>query len=37
MKAEIESWLKTKELEFAQKDNRNPKINTAQIFGQVRI
>jgi hypothetical protein len=23
---EIESWLKTKELEFAQKDNRNPKI-----------
>jgi hypothetical protein len=26
MKEEIESWLKTKELEFAQKDNRNPKI-----------
>jgi hypothetical protein len=25
-KAEIESWLKTKELEFAQKDNRNPKL-----------
>jgi hypothetical protein len=26
MKAEIESWLKTKELEFAQKDNRNLKL-----------
>jgi hypothetical protein len=26
MKEEIESWLKTKELEFAQKDNRNPKL-----------
>jgi hypothetical protein len=26
MKVEIESWLKTKELEFAQKDNRNPKL-----------
>jgi hypothetical protein len=25
-KAEIESWLKTKELEFAQKDNRNLKL-----------
>jgi hypothetical protein len=25
-KVEIESWLKTKELEFAQKDNRNPKL-----------
>jgi hypothetical protein len=25
-KVEIESWLKTKELEFAQKDNKNPKI-----------
>jgi hypothetical protein len=25
MKAEIESWLKTKELEFEQKDNRNLK------------
>ena len=24
MKAEIEGWLRTKELEFAQKDNRNP-------------
>jgi hypothetical protein len=23
---EIEGWLRTKELEFAQKDNRNPKI-----------
>jgi hypothetical protein len=26
MKAEIEGWLRTKELEFAQKDNRNPSI-----------
>jgi hypothetical protein len=26
MKENIESWLKTKELEFAQKDNKNPKI-----------
>ena len=25
-KVDIERWLKTKELEFAQKDNRNPKI-----------
>jgi hypothetical protein len=25
-KAEIESWLRTKELEFAQKDNINPRI-----------
>jgi hypothetical protein len=25
-KAEIESWLKTKELEFAQKDNINPRV-----------
>jgi hypothetical protein len=25
-KEEIESWLKTKELEFAQKDNRNPRV-----------
>jgi hypothetical protein len=25
-KAEIEGWLRTKELEFAQKDNRNPSI-----------
>jgi hypothetical protein len=25
-KAEIEIWLKTKELEFAQKDKRNPTI-----------
>jgi hypothetical protein len=28
MKEEIERWLKTKELEFAQKDNRNPKLTT---------
>jgi hypothetical protein len=26
MKEEIERWLKTKEIEFAQKDNRNPKL-----------
>jgi hypothetical protein len=25
-KAEIKSWLKPKELEFLQKDNRNPKV-----------
>jgi len=25
-KVEIERWLKTKGLEFAQKDNKNPKI-----------
>ena len=25
-KEEIESWLKTKDLEFAQKDNRNLKL-----------
>jgi hypothetical protein len=26
MKEYIERWLKTKELEFAQKDNINPKL-----------
>jgi hypothetical protein len=26
MREEIEGWLRTKEIEFAQKDNRNPKI-----------
>jgi hypothetical protein len=26
MKAEIERWLKTKEMEFVQKHNRNPKL-----------
>jgi hypothetical protein len=26
MKVEIESWLKTKEFEFAQKDIKNPKL-----------
>jgi hypothetical protein len=25
-RGEIEGWLRTKELEFAQKDNRNPRI-----------
>jgi hypothetical protein len=25
-KVEIESWLRTKELELAKKDNRNPRI-----------
>jgi hypothetical protein len=28
MKVEIESWLKTKGLEFVQKDNRNPQITS---------
>jgi hypothetical protein len=27
-KSEIESWLKTKELEFAQKDNKNLKLTS---------
>jgi hypothetical protein len=27
MKVEIERWLKTKEHEFGQKDNRNPKLS----------
>jgi hypothetical protein len=26
MKEEVEIWMKTKEMEFVQKDNRNPKI-----------
>ena len=26
MKEDIESWLKTKEMEFEQKDNTNPKL-----------
>jgi DNA-directed RNA polymerase len=26
MKAKIERWLKTKELEFVQKDNKNPNL-----------
>jgi hypothetical protein len=26
MKVEIEGWLRAKELEFSQKDNRNPNI-----------
>jgi hypothetical protein len=26
MREEIEGWLRTKDLEFAQKDNRNPRI-----------
>jgi hypothetical protein len=25
-KAEIETWLRTKEMEFVQKDNRNPRV-----------
>jgi signal recognition particle subunit SEC65 len=25
-KEEIKSWLKTKELEFVQKDNKNPRV-----------
>jgi hypothetical protein len=37
MKAEIKSWLKTKELEFAQKDNKKLEVNTAQISRQVCV
>jgi hypothetical protein len=33
---EIERWLRTKELEFAQKDNKNPKL-TPQISRQIRV
>jgi hypothetical protein len=36
-KEEIERWLKTKELDFAQKDNKNSEVDTTQISGQVRI
>jgi hypothetical protein len=25
-KVDIETWLRTKEMEFSQKDNRNPRI-----------
>ena len=32
MKAEIERWLRTKELEFAQKDNRNPRITPCKYL-----
>jgi hypothetical protein len=32
MKEEIESWLKTKEMEFAQKDNRNPNITPCKYL-----
>jgi hypothetical protein len=31
-KAEIEIWLKTKELEFAQKDNINPKLTPCKYL-----
>jgi hypothetical protein len=31
-KEEIERWLKTKELEFAQKDNKNPKITPCKYL-----
>jgi hypothetical protein len=31
-KVEIESWLKTKELEFVQKDNRNPKLTPCKYL-----
>jgi hypothetical protein len=31
-KAEIERWLKTKELEFAQKDNKNPKLTPCKYL-----
>jgi hypothetical protein len=32
MKAEIKSWLKTKEIEFAQKDNRNPNLTPCKYL-----
>jgi hypothetical protein len=32
MKEEIEIWLRTKELEFAQKDNRNPKFTPCKYL-----
>jgi hypothetical protein len=32
MKEEIERWLKTTELEFAQKDNINPKITSCKYL-----
>jgi len=32
MKAEIEKWLKTKELKFSQKDNRNPKLTPCKYM-----
>jgi hypothetical protein len=32
MKAEIESWLKTKELEFVQKDNKNLKLTPCKYL-----
>ena len=28
----IESWLKTKELEFAQKDNKKPKLTLCKYL-----
>jgi hypothetical protein len=31
-KVEIERWLKTKELEFVQKDNRNPKLTPCKYL-----
>jgi hypothetical protein len=32
MKVEIERWLKTKELEFVQKDNKNPKLTPCKYL-----
>ena len=32
MKEEIEVWLKKKELEFLQKDNKNPKITPCKYL-----
>jgi hypothetical protein len=31
-KEEIESWLKTTELEFAQEDNRNPRVTPCKYL-----
>jgi hypothetical protein len=32
MKEEIKSWLKTKELDFAQKDNKNPELTLCKYL-----
>jgi hypothetical protein len=32
MKAEIERWLKTKEIDFVQKDNKKPKLTPCKFL-----
>jgi hypothetical protein len=32
IKEEIKNWLKTKEMEFAQKDNRNPRVTPCKYL-----